>query len=72
MIGMSLRPERHADHVGGDGVRRVPGRALSSTPPDGWKITGLDEAEIAKLPETAWQAAVRQDGKMHEHAQAPS
>jgi len=35
----------------------------------GWKITEVDEKAIAKLPETAWQAAVRQDGEAHEHAQ---
>ncbi|MBG0814277.1 IS1380 family transposase [Planomonospora sp. ID82291] len=35
----------------------------------GWKITGTDEAAIAKLPATAWQAAVRQDGEVHAHAQ---
>ncbi|MEO3875310.1 hypothetical protein ABGB18_41555 [Nonomuraea sp. B12E4] len=35
----------------------------------GWKITDTDETAIAKLPETAWQAAVRQDGEVHEHAQ---
>ncbi|QYC39017.1 hypothetical protein Nocox_39745 [Nonomuraea coxensis DSM 45129] len=35
----------------------------------GWKITGADETAIAKLPETAWQAAIRQDGKVHAHAQ---
>ncbi|MEU8248433.1 hypothetical protein [Nonomuraea sp. NPDC048916] len=35
----------------------------------GWKITDVDEAAIAKLPESAWQAALRQDGRVHEHAQ---
>ncbi|MGP3937920.1 hypothetical protein [Nonomuraea sp. KM88] len=35
----------------------------------GWKITGTDESAIAKLPETAWQAAIRQDGEVHAHAQ---
>ncbi|MFG1941335.1 hypothetical protein [Nonomuraea sp. NPDC048826] len=34
----------------------------------GWKITGTDESAIAKLPATAWQAAVRQDGEVHPHA----
>ncbi len=35
----------------------------------GWKITETDESAIAKLPADAWQAAVRQDGKVHPHAQ---
>lgn len=35
----------------------------------GWKITDTDETAIAKLPGKAWQAAVRQDGEVHEHAQ---
>jgi hypothetical protein len=35
----------------------------------GWKITETDETAIAKLPETAWQAAIRQDGEVHRHAQ---
>ncbi|MFC4016315.1 IS1380 family transposase [Nonomuraea purpurea] len=35
----------------------------------GWKITDTDEAAIAKLPETAWQTAIRQDGEVHAHAQ---
>ncbi|MEV0597676.1 transposase, partial [Nonomuraea cavernae] len=34
----------------------------------GWKITEADEAAIAKLPDRAWQAAIRQDGEAHEHA----
>jgi hypothetical protein len=34
----------------------------------GWKITEVDEAAIGKLPDDAWQAAVRQDGKAHPHA----
>jgi hypothetical protein len=35
----------------------------------GWKITETDESAIAKLPADAWQAAVRQDGEVHPHAQ---
>ncbi|MEO3807352.1 transposase [Nonomuraea sp. B1E8] len=35
----------------------------------GWKITDVDEAAIARLPADAWQSAVRQDGKVHPHAQ---
>ncbi|MEO3807344.1 IS1380 family transposase [Nonomuraea sp. B1E8] len=34
----------------------------------GWKITDVDEAAIAELPAGAWQAAVRQDGRVHPHA----
>ncbi|GAA3442057.1 IS1380 family transposase [Planomonospora venezuelensis] len=34
----------------------------------GWAITGVDEAATAKLPESAWQAAVRQDGQVHPEA----
>lgn len=36
----------------------------------GWTITDVDEAAIAKLPEAAWQAAVRQDGEVHPHPEA--
>ncbi|MEU8272800.1 hypothetical protein ACFYOK_19040 [Microbispora bryophytorum] len=35
----------------------------------GWKITHVDEAAIAGLPADAWQTAVRQDGKVHPHAE---
>jgi hypothetical protein len=35
----------------------------------GWKITETDETAIANLPETAWQAAIRQNGEVHPHAQ---
>ncbi|WP_336217034.1 transposase [Nonomuraea sp. LPB2021202275-12-8] len=35
----------------------------------GWKITETDESAIAKLPATAWQSAIRQDGELHPHAQ---
>lgn len=35
----------------------------------GWKITDIDEVAIAKLPADAWQAALRQDGSVHPHAE---
>ncbi|MFB4285969.1 IS1380 family transposase, partial [Nonomuraea sp. MTCD27] len=35
----------------------------------GWKITEIDESAIGKLPASAWQAAVRQDGTVHPHAE---
>jgi hypothetical protein len=34
----------------------------------GWKITDVDEAAIGRLPEGAWQAAVDQDGRLHQRA----
>jgi hypothetical protein len=34
----------------------------------GWKITDVDETAIALLPQTAWQTAVHQDGRVHEQA----
>lgn len=34
----------------------------------GWTITTADEHAIAKLPQTAWQAALTPDGGLHEHA----
>lgn len=30
----------------------------------GWKITDEDEAAIAKLPETAWETSLKQDGSL--------
>ncbi|WP_319053628.1 IS1380 family transposase [Streptomyces europaeiscabiei] len=32
----------------------------------GWKITDEDEAAIAKLPETAWETSLKQDGSLQE------
>jgi len=32
----------------------------------GWTITDQDETAIAKLPERAWEAALRQDGEIQE------
>ncbi|MFD5513745.1 IS1380 family transposase [Streptomyces sp. NPDC127051] len=32
----------------------------------GWKITDEDEQAIAKLPETAWETSIRQDGSLQE------
>lgn len=32
----------------------------------GWKITGEDEQAIAKLPETAWETSLHQDGSLQE------
>jgi hypothetical protein len=31
-----------------------------------WKITDEDEAAIAKLPETAWETSLNQDGSLQE------
>jgi hypothetical protein len=32
----------------------------------GWAINATDEQAIARLPEKAWTAALRQDGEVHE------
>ncbi|MEU8837399.1 hypothetical protein [Streptomyces sp900116325] len=32
----------------------------------GWKITDEDGAAIAKLPETAWETSLKQDGSLQE------
>ncbi|WP_433425850.1 IS1380 family transposase [Microtetraspora malaysiensis] len=34
----------------------------------GWAITDVDEAAIAALPQGAWEAALRQDGSLHQDA----
>lgn len=37
----------------------------------GWKITAIDEAVIAELPQQAWESSLKQDGTLHddEHSQ---
>jgi hypothetical protein len=34
----------------------------------GWKITNVDEAAIAALPEAVWEPGLNQDGSLHAHA----
>ena len=44
----------------------IPSPSDAQCYPIGWKITGEDEATIAKPPETACETSLKQDGSLQE------